>query len=157
MTATAHALVAAAIASKVPDPLLASACALVSHFIMDCVPHWDMGTNWRKRSKALTGALAIGETLFGMILAYTLFWNKADPLTLSFAITAALLPDWLETPWYIFFASQTKQEPGKNAGVIEKMTYRIYKVENFLHAKLAYPWGLVTQIITVAFFLTILR
>ncbi|KKU86222.1 MAG: hypothetical protein UY16_C0060G0002 [Candidatus Gottesmanbacteria bacterium GW2011_GWA2_47_9] len=77
MTATAHALVAGAIASKIPDPLAAAALALASHFIMDSVPHWDFGTNWRNRPKSIRGILAIAETrLAGNAVVYLFCQQK---------------------------------------------------------------------------------
>ncbi|MCL4360558.1 hypothetical protein M1555_04910 [Patescibacteria group bacterium] len=157
MTATAHALVAGAIASKFPDPVIASSLAFTSHFVMDAVPHWDIGTHWRMRSKTLTGLLAIGETLLGMSVAYFFFIGKVPFLPLTLAIVFSLLPDWLETPWYIFFASSGKHEPSGRAGTAEKTAYRIYKNENFFHSKTEFPLGVLTQVVTVLFFLILLR
>ncbi len=157
MTATAHALVAGAIASKFTDPVTASALALTSHFIMDAVPHWDVGTNWRSRSKHATGFFAIIETVVGIFIAYYFFSTRVAFPLLSLAIFFSLLPDWLETPWYIFFAGQKKHEPSKNASIWEKLTFRIYKTENAFHTKAQFPFGVLTQIFTVAFFLILLK
>ncbi len=157
MTATAHALVAGAIAAKFPDPLTASTLAFISHFIMDAIPHWDMGTHWRLRSKYTTGVLAIAETTLGITVAYLVFGGKIGLPFLATVVLFSLLPDWLETPWYIFFASQTHDEPKKNAGFWEQLTYRIYKLENVFHTKANFPLGLITQIITVAFFFVLLK
>lgn len=157
MTATAHALVAGAIASRFSDPTTAALLALTSHFIMDTVPHWDVGTNWRSRSKHTTGAFAIAETLFGITVAYFLFAGKVPVAHLMLTVGASLLPDWLETPWYIFFAGHNKHEPTKRAGLWEKLTYQIYKVENIFHTKASFPFGAFTQLATVAFFLILLK
>ncbi len=157
MTATAHALVAGAIARAVGDPILAPALSFTSHYIMDAVPHWDVGTNWRSRSKMATGIIAIAETILGITLAYFLFAGKVAPLILLTTIIASELPDWLEAPWYIFFAKQKGNGPSKKASVWEKLTYAIYKTENLFHAKAQLPLGLLTQIVTVAFFLVVLR
>jgi hypothetical protein len=157
MTATAHALVAGAIARAVPNPYLAIPLAITSHFIMDAIPHWDIGTSWRTRSKAVTGALAIGETVLGITLAYFLFRGKVEtPLLLS-TIIASELPDWLEAPWYIFFAHKNKNGITKKSGFWERCTYRIYRRENMVHAKADVPFGLITQIVAVAFFLLLLH
>jgi hypothetical protein len=155
MTATAHALVSAAIARAVPNPYLAIPLAVASHFIMDAVPHWDIGTDWRARTKKITGALAIAETVLGITLAYFLFRGKVEtPLLLS-AIIAGELPDWLEAPWYIFFAK--KNGPAKKFGFWERLTYNIYRWENVFHSKTDLPFGLITQIAIVAFFLLLLQ
>jgi hypothetical protein len=156
MTATAHALVSAAIARAVPNPYLAIPLAITSHFIMDAIPHWDIGTQWRARSKTMTGALAIGETALGITLAYFLFRGKVEtPLLLS-TIIAGELPDWLEAPWYIFFAKNNHSGVSKKSGFWERLTYRIYHRENMIHSKADLPFGIISQIATVAFFLVLL-
>jgi hypothetical protein len=157
MTATAHALVAAAIARAVPNPYLAIPLAITSHFIMDAVPHWDFGTSWRNRSKTMTGVFAIAETVLGITLAYFLFRGKVEtPLLLS-CIVASEIPDWLEAPWYIFFASKQKQGVSAKAGFWERLTYRVYRKENTIHSKASLPFGIITQVVTVAFFLLLLK
>ena len=153
----AHALVAGAIAQRFPSPVTSSLLAFTSHFIMDAVPHWDIGTNWRNRPKKQTAIFAVLETVLGITVAYALFRGKAPEMTLVPAIIASLLPDWLETPWYIFFAHQAKKRPGESAGVWERLAYRIYRTENVFHAKTQLPEGLLTQVITVIFFLVLLR
>lgn len=158
MTETAHALVAGAIAAKFPNPLISVPLAFTSHFIMDAVPHWDIGTNWRTRAKNATGALAILETLIGITVTYFIFGGKVAPLTLFLTVGASLSPDWLETPWYIFFASHKKHEPGNGAGFWEKLAFKTYKAENFFHHKTQSMFlGLSTQVIVVAFFLALLK
>lgn len=156
MTATAHVLVAGAIASKFPDPLQASLLAFCSHFIMDSIPHWDIGTQWRSRSKKTTGLLAIFETIVGIGIGISVFANSSQLTTLLFSIFFSLLPDWLETPWYIFFAHQKKHEPSPRADFTEKITFWIYKMENRFHAKTTFLFGVITQVVTVAFFLRLL-
>ena len=157
MTATAHALVSAAIARAVPNPYLAIPLAITSHFIMDTVPHWDIGADWRMRTKTMTGVLAITETILGITLAYFLFRGKVEtPLLLS-TIVAGELPDWLEAPWYIFFANKHKIGTSKKAGFWERVSYRIYRRENIFHSKADLPFGLITQIVIVAFFLLLLK
>lgn len=154
MTATAHTLVAGAIATAFPtNPLAAAGLTVISHFVMDSVPHWDFGTNWRNRSKSKTGAIAITETLFGLTLSAWIFGSRVPTITLSVALVASLLPDWLETPWYIFFANQKKHEPKATAGPLERLTYRVYKVQNRFHTKTYNPlFGILTQVIVVGFF-----
>jgi hypothetical protein len=157
MTATAHALVAGAIARAVPNPYLAIPLAITSHFIIDAIPHWDLGADWRDRSKTVTGLLAVSETVLGITLAYFLFRGKVEtPLLLS-TIVASELPDWLEAPWYIFFANHNKHGISKHAGFWERISYRIYRRENAFHSKADLPLGIITQVVAVAFFLLLLK
>lgn len=156
MTATAHALVAGALATKFGDPITVTVLALTSHYVMDSIPHWDFGTNWRSRPKRLTGALAIGETVVGISLSYMWFGTHAPLMNWGLAVFASVLPDWLETPWYIFFAHHKKVSPDSRAGIFEQIAYAFYKIPNVFHSKAQLPLGLLTQIITVGFFLTLL-
>ncbi len=157
MTATAHALVAGAIASKFPDPTVAATLALSSHFIMDTIPHWDVGTNWRNRPKYVTGILAIAETLTGIVVGLLVYNQHAPIQTLLIAIIFSILPDWLEAPWYIFFATPKHTAPSAHASLVEQVSFWIYKGENFFHTRAGFPLGVFTQIGTVAFFLILLK
>ena len=157
MTATAHALVSGAIAASAGNPTLAIPLAFISHFVMDAVPHWDFGTNWRTRTKTKTGVVAIFDTILGFTLAYFLFAGKVDAATLLATMIAGNLPDWLEVPYYIFFAHQEKKQPARSASFWERLTYQIYKTENVFHAKAQFPMGVITQIATVVFFLVLLK
>lgn len=157
MTATAHALVSGAIAARFSDPVTASLLALASHYVMDSIPHWDFGTNWRSRPKKLTGILAIAETTAGFALSYVFFGQHLPFWLWMTTVVAGVLPDWLETPWYIFFAHAKKHEPGHTAGFLEKVSYAFYKLPNVFHSKAQFPLGVVTQIATVVFFLVILQ
>ncbi len=157
MTATAHALVSAAIVAAIPNPAIALPLVFASHFIMDAIPHWDFGTNWRERSKTMTGTIAILDTVLGFTLAYFIFGGKVGLPMLGVSVILGNLPDWLEAPYYIFFAKQSKKEPAGGASFWEKLTYRIYKTENIFHTKAQFPFGLITQVLTVVFFLILLH
>lgn len=157
MTSTAHALVAGAIAAHMHNPAEAVTLALVSHYVMDSIPHWDFGTNWRNRPKKNTGLLAIGETLFGIGLSYVVFGSQLPFFHWAITVASGLLPDWLETPWYIFYARANKHHPEAKAGTVEKLAYAFYKIPNAFHSKAQLPLGMITQIVTVGFFLILLK
>ena len=50
MTATAHALIGASLAVKITNPYIGLPLAIASHFVADMIPHWDAGTNHKKKS-----------------------------------------------------------------------------------------------------------
>ena len=56
---------------------------------------------------------AVADTVAAFTVAYILFAEKVGVIPIIVVTAASLLPDWLETPWYIFFAHQKKQEPAK--------------------------------------------
>ena len=144
MTSISHALIGAAIASRVHDPVSAGAIAFATHFLCDMIPHWDLGTNWRLRPKAVTGALAVGETLIAVFGTYFLFASIiAEHFTLIVAIVASLIPDWSEAPYYLLMPHSPK------------VFYYLYKIQSYLHERLAAPWGVVTQAATVGAFLVV--
>jgi len=157
MMATAHTLVAGAIAAKVGNPALALTLAFSSHFILDSIPHWDFGTNWRKRTKLATGTFAIFDTTIGFILAWVLFSGSVPPLLLLGCLVLSVIPDWLEAPWYIFFADPNHKGPKTNAGILETMCYGVYELTSKVHTRGTFPWGVFSQIATVTFFLLVLR
>jgi hypothetical protein len=150
-------LVAGAIASKVADPVAAPAISLASHFLLDSIPHWDFGADWRKRTKLETGMFAVADTVIGLFLAYYLFGNEVSPLMLFACLILSVLPDWLEAPWYIFFADQNTTGLKKNASISERACFWFYKSTNRMHSKGTFPWGLVSQVATITFFLLLLR
>ncbi len=157
MTATVHALVSSFIAEKVPSPAGAVLLSFGSHYILDSIPHWDFGTNWRNRPKNITGMLAIAETVIGIGIAYVLVGRNLAFGIWSMSLVAGLLPDWLETPWYILFASQKKHIPAGRAGILERLAYQLYKIPNVFHAKAQLPFGALTQIAAVIFFYFLTR
>lgn len=144
MTALSHALIGAAIAAKIPHPELAAGVAVATHLICDAVPHWDLGTNWRLRPKAITGILAICETLLAILVSYWLFSRFVpSQMVLGVAIVFSLIPDWLEAPYFIL-----QPHP-------PKIFYYIYKGQSLMHERLQAPLGVITQIVVVAAFLIV--
>lgn len=155
--AITHALVAGAIATKVANPALAASLSLGSHFVLDSIPHWDFGTEWKKRSKFTTGVYAITDTVTSFFIAYLVFGNQVTVPVLLLCVAASLLPDWLEAPLYIFFAHATYDKPLKHASWIERFFYRVYKTTNLFHTKTTFFWGVLTQIISVSLVLLVLQ
>lgn len=145
MTATTHALVGGLVASQFPNPSMGLPAVLASHFLLDCIPHWDLGTNWKNRPKSITGIFSVLDTVIGITLTYFLFVGKVDPLYLIAAIIMSELPDWLLTPWFIFFVNK-KMPTSALAKFARNMAYAIYKIENVFHTKATFPLGLITQI-----------
>lgn len=157
MMATAHALVGCAIATKITDPVTAGTLIVASHWIMDLIPHWDFGTDWQKRSKAATGMLALGDTVFAFLLSFLMFSTVLSPLWIIVAVSLANLPDWLEAPWFIFFGKQGEHAVSHGSGV-RKLSFWIYKYQELYgHTMGTFPHGVYTQVFTVGFFLILLQ
>ena len=136
MTATAHALIGAAIAVKILNPWLAIPLAIVSHIALDLVPHWDAGTNKRKKTLEKLRMEAVADVLLGFFLSYLLFWNRVDPIYLFVVIIAAQLMDWLQVPTSMF-------------GINVPPFSWFYQIGHKTQTRMQLPWGLVTQIVIV--------
>jgi hypothetical protein len=76
MTATAHALIAGAIAQSVQNPSLAISLALISHPLADLIPHWDFGCEWRKKNKKKLFAQSFFDLALGVFLTFIFFWGR---------------------------------------------------------------------------------
>lgn len=136
MTATAHALIGASIASKVVNPIIGIPLAVVSHFVADLIPHWDAGTNHRQKSLTRLRIEATADVLVGFALVYLIFRNTVEPVYLFTMVIAAQLPDWLEAPSWMF---------GFKVPPFSWLDWLGHK----LQSRLQLPWGLVTQVVIV--------
>ena len=136
MTATAHALIGASIASKVLNPAVGIPLAIISHFAADLIPHWDAGTNHKQKSLLRLKIEATADVLVGFALVFLLFRSSVEPIYLFTMVIAAQLPDWLEAPSWMF---------GFKVPPFSWLDYLGHK----LQSRLQLPWGLVTQVVIV--------
>lgn len=132
MTATAHALAGAALAAKIANPYIGLPAALVSHFLMDLVPHWDFGTNWKQKTKRLLWLQSIFDVLLGFGLVLWLFSSRVDPIYLWTMVIFAQLPDWLEVPSLFL-------------GYDKPPFSWVKDLQTTIHNRLKLPWGLAIQ------------
>jgi len=147
MTATAHAIVGAAIISKITNPVAGFSVAFISHFFLDKFPHWDPMTNRKTKTQKRILVETIVDVFLGFGLIYLIFvlGLKKDPGMIFLAAFVSQLPDWAEIP-YTFFKL-------KLAGV-----YQIYRLQKWFHdvgfnSRAQAPWGIITQILTCVIFL----
>ena len=141
MTATAHALIGASIAAKVTNPYLGIPLAILSHLILDLIPHWDAGTNHREKSIMRLRAEAAIDVIVGFFLVFLIFRNIVpNPVYLYSMVIAAQLPDWLETPASMFNIK------------IPPFSWMNWVGHN-LQSRMQLPWGLITQVVVVGFVL----
>lgn len=105
MTATGHAIIGTVIAAKIADPAIAIPVAILSHIAADAFPHWDTGTNKKKKSHAAFFAQSLVDLsasfVFPYILAVTLF-PQTNIIYLYVIVFFAQFLDWISVP-YVFF------------------------------------------------------
>ncbi len=103
-----HVAVGAAIATKIPNPLLAIPLAFASHFVLDKIPHWNphiyketkkFGQLTKKSTKIiiLDSSLAL---ILGLLIASLALPSLNRAMVIIAASFASVLPDFIEAPYF---------------------------------------------------------
>lgn len=106
MLSIVHGTTGALITSKIPNPFISIPLVLLSHYIEDRIPHWDVGQGLTHKKKSKKTAF-LQELFFdfplSIVLVYFIF--QAGQPTLNWQAWlgwfVGLLPDFLEFP-YLF-------------------------------------------------------
>ncbi len=146
MTATAHALVGGAIAASIPNPAIGVPLALVSHPLLDLIPHWDFGIGWRGKNKFTLFLESSLDLLLGIVLAYFLFGKNISSIYFLSCILASESWDILMMPYLLL---NWKFPPFQT----------VYNLQHAMQrkAKASFVWGILTQIGTVYATVLLLR
>lgn len=144
MTATAHALVGGAIAASVSSPELAIPLAMISHPILDMVPHWDFGKGWRDKSKIHFVAEGAFDLCLGFVLSYIIFGQNISFWYFVIVVFSSLLFDLLQTPYWFL---DWKFPPFSWA----------YRFGSFTNGSAKLPWGILNQVVSVLLIILVLR
>lgn len=115
MLETPHAVVGAAIATAIPNPVIALPLAFASHFALDMVPHWNphLNTELKKYGKITKTSRKIVyfdsflALSLGGAIAYMALPSAAHATTVLLGAFVGVLPDVVEIPFY-FFTSKNK-------------------------------------------------
>lgn len=108
MLESPHVAVAAAIAYKIPNPLVAIPLAFASHFLLELVPHWNphLNTEIKKTGKVskFSTNVVIADVILALIIGFYVA-SKALPNYSHFAVILfasffGVLPDVIEGPYY---------------------------------------------------------
>ncbi len=108
MLETPHVFIGAAIATKVPDPLIAIPLAFASHFILEMVPHWNPHLNgetekYGRVTEKSTLIVIADSTLAlacGSFIAYQALPDTGHAITIMAACLASIFPDLIEAPYF---------------------------------------------------------
>lgn len=137
MTATAHALVGGAIAASIPDPSIGLPLAAISHPLLDLIPHWDVVFNWRKTPKLKLFKDCVLDLALGTTLAFILFGQQVNFLYFISALFVSEMWDLFETPyWFLKWD-------------FPPFSW-IYEFGHRIQNKAKPPFGIITQVVTVA-------
>lgn len=107
MFLTAHTAVALKIAQVAPNPALAFVFGVISHFILDAIPHGDesIGEGVKEGNyKKVLMLWILGDGLFILTMFFSLWWWGKIILDwrLVAAVGGAILPDALQIPRLIY-------------------------------------------------------
>jgi len=106
MPITPHMLVGAAIGTQSPNLLIAFCLGLVSHYLLDALPHWDyLPKDWLRKIGITRPDhfKKIGlDFILGAMIVSILTWSYPQKLLILAGITAALLPDFFQLIYYTF-------------------------------------------------------
>lgn len=136
MLLTFHTLAGATIASQVSNPLISWPLALLSHFVLDIMPHWDFFTNGSELTKLKRYAV-YGDFLLGLSLGLFFALRSPNFTNMAGACFFACLPDGLEAP-YLFWRTRFW---------LGDITLRFQK---WFHWKMNLPWGLAASFLVAA-------
>lgn len=145
MLETPHVAVGAAIATKIPNPMLSIPLAFLSHFVLEGIPHWNphivaetkkYGMPTKKSIKIITVDVILALTV-GFIIAW---WSLPDikhAINIIAASFFSVLPDLVESPYFF----------------LKMRTNFLKKWLNFqksLQVDTTFFWGMLNQAATVA-------
>lgn len=141
MLSIAHGTTGAFIASKIPNPLISIPLVLLSHYLEDRVPHWDVGqglSSWKKSRQAAFLQELFFDFPLSIILVYFIF-QVGQPFDwrVWMGWFVALLPDFLEFP-HLFL--DVRATPLKHLSKLHKLVH--HSTPNKL-------WGLLPQILVI--------
>ena len=144
MTATAHALVAGAIAASIQNPAIGLPLAAASHPFLDMIPHWDFGVGWKKKNKFILFSQSFGDLVFGVVLTFAIFAPHTNLVYLAIAIFLSESWDFLMMPYIL---DKWKFSPFS----------AFYNVQSEINRNIRLPWGILTQVGTVIGVILILQ
>lgn len=144
MTATAHALVGGAIAYSVQNPALGIPLSLLSHPVLDMIPHWDFGWGWRKKTKLKLFCEASLDLTVGIVASYAVFGQFINIYYFLACVLGSILWDLLEIPYWFF-----------NWRFFPFST--LHSIQHHIQGRAKLPWGILTQVVTVGIFIIILQ
>lgn len=157
MMATTHGIVGTIIMQSVPNPFVAGALIIASHYLLDIIPHWDFGTDLTKRSKKTTGVLAITDTAIAFLIPILIFSNTLSLPLIFLAVSLANIPDWIMVPYFPLLASKEKTKRIRESR-FEKLYESFLEWQNtYFHRTTTLIHGISTQIGIILFFFFLLR
>jgi len=133
MTGLNHVLTGTAIAIAVKQPWLAAPLALVSHFVLDAIPHFDHEL-YRYGSKYFTPIMASDAVISIASVFFVCWLTPALALTILIGALFAILPDFLwlyyythvRPQWWFFRFHSKIQWFERPPGALVELSYLVF-------------------------------
>ena len=145
MTATGHALIGLALAAQITNPLIGIPVAIISHIAADAFPHWDTGTNIKKKSRRKFVVGSFVDLGLSFLLPFILLQLLFPSTGLFYAfvmIIAAQGFDWGTAP-FVFLKWR-----------FPPFTWFYAAQKSFDH-RLDKPWGVIGQTAVIVVLLAV--
>jgi len=144
MLATTHSLASALIVTKIFPLYISLPLIVISHYLLDFIPHWDTGTGLRTGEKTKRRAILltiIDLAVAGGLVFYFFQKNKPFLPLLWWGVVLGISPDILEFPSLFF---NFRPFP---LNVLEKFHTEV------MHNRSNLPWGIILQIVLIIVFI----
>lgn len=154
MLLTSHIIISGLIGAKTGNYFLAAAAGLISHYVLDAIPHWDgyLDKEFQAKAEADKGfirnkffrkeiAKVAADFSLGLIIFYIFFGRHLDYGSAALALTGiffGILPDPLQLLYWL-----TKSP-------LLKFNYDLQHVIHQNKKQPDFTFGMLTQIITIA-------
>jgi hypothetical protein len=140
MTATNHILVGSIIGLTIDRPVLALALALISHFVLDALPHFgypgNKGYGEAMKHKQSIIVSAADLVIFSIIILVLVFSNEWFALTTGLF---AIAPDMLGIYNYLVFEKNNKSPSNFVRSVHINFHRKLQRYER--------PWGMWVELV----------
>ena len=159
MFLTAHAASATVIAKFAPNPILAFLIGLVSHLVLDIIPHGDteimpevqtpgqkMPADKKERAKKLFLATALVDTTILFLLFSGIFIKlPINPVNYAYALLGTLLLDLIDHTSTLFLAKYNE-----HTWFLARFHFRIHHLHKRLGIKDYWLRGFILQFALIA-------
>lgn len=146
MLSTAHVVVGMAVGAATGSPVVGLVAGILSHHLMDIVPHWDSGSFYaptfdvvEPNRRDLLIATADALVAIGLFVAALNQFGQGQPWPLIAGAAGGLLPDlWHHIPLWSRWS--------------RRVTARWFGIHNHFHHTVEQKqmvWGLLTQVVAV--------
>jgi hypothetical protein len=135
MTATNHAATGAVLALAIQNPLVALPAALLSHFLLDILPHYGVAYDKRPQHQSFGRVFAVDAVMLPITAIMLLLIADASWWLVFCAMFLATCPDFV---WAYRYWRE------KNGEVLEKNRF------TYWHSRIQWgerPWGWIVELV----------